>query len=153
MSGGDYEKAISTLCEMFNVQGRVLPVTLEDVHLAVRFEDGTEIIGEKNIDISDKNPGERTHNIDQNIVDAWLVGKPGTLNPRAREAIKNADFVIIGPGDLYTSVVPGLLSPGMSEALSLSPAKRVYVCNAMTKRGETTNMEVIDFIDTIERYI
>jgi 2-phospho-L-lactate transferase/gluconeogenesis factor (CofD/UPF0052 family) len=58
---------------MFDVRGKVIPVTLEDIHLGVRFEDGTEVIGEKNIDISDKNVFERSHNIDQNIVDAWLV--------------------------------------------------------------------------------
>ncbi len=71
----DYEKAIQTLSEMFDVQGRVIPVTLEDIHLAVRFEDGTEIIGEKYIDVSSKNNFTRSHNIDQNIVDAWLVGE------------------------------------------------------------------------------
>ena len=96
---------------------------------------------------------ERSHNIDQNIVDAWLVGNPGTLNPRAKIALLEADTIIIGPGDLYTSIVPNLLCLGMREALSESRAKIIYVCNAMTKRGETTNMEVIDFIDTIERYI
>lgn len=141
------------MCKMFDVRGRVIPVTLDDVHLAVKFEDGTIIEGEKNIDVSDKNPGERTHNIDQNICDAWLIGAEGRLNPRAREAIMNADFVIIGPGDLYTSVVPNLLSPGMKEALDATTAKKIYVCNAMTKRGETTNMEAIDFIATIEKFI
>ena len=141
------------MCDMFDVRGRVIPVTLEDVHLAVRFEDGTIVEGEKNIDVSDKNPGERTHNIDQNIADAWLIGAEGNLNPRAREAIMNADYIIIGPGDLYTSIVPNLLSKGMREALDLTPAKLIYICNVMTKRGETTNMEVIEFIDTIERYI
>lgn len=60
---------------------------------------------------------------------------------------------MIGPGDLYTSIVPNLLSKGMREALEASTAKIIYVCNAMTKRGETTNMEVIDFINTIEKYI
>jgi uncharacterized cofD-like protein len=149
---GDFEKAIATMEVMFDVRGHVIPVTLEDVHLAVRFEDGVEIIGEKNIDISDKNVFERTHNIDQNITDAWLIGE-GNINPRARTAILEADYIIIGPGDLYTSIVPNLLSKGMQEALSASHAHIVYVCNAMTKRGETTNMEVIDFIDTIERYI
>lgn len=63
------------MCKMFDVRGRVIPVTLDDVHLAVKFEDGTVIEGEKNIDVSDKNPGERTHNIDQNITDAWLIGE------------------------------------------------------------------------------
>lgn len=59
---------------MFDVRGRVIPVTLEDVTLAARFEDGTVVVGEKNIDVSDKNDFERAHNIDQNIVDAWLEG-------------------------------------------------------------------------------
>lgn len=153
ISDGDYEKAIDTLCDMFDVSGAVIPVTLEDVHLGVRFEDWAEVIGEKNIDVSDKNIMERSHNIDQNIVDAWLVGNPGTLNPRAKTAILEADTIIIGPGDLYTSLVPNLLSLGMREALSETKWNIIYVCNAMTKRGETTNMEVIDFIDTIERYI
>ncbi len=151
--GGDFEKAIKTMEEMFDVWGRVIPVTLENVHLAVRFADGAEVIGEKNIDVSDKNPGERTHNIDQDITDAWLVGAEGNINPNAHKAILNADYIIIGPGDLYTSIVPNLLSKGMKEALWETNAKIIYICNAMTKRGETTNMEVIDFIETIEKYI
>ncbi|PID84020.1 hypothetical protein CSB09_03220 [Candidatus Gracilibacteria bacterium] len=149
----DYEKGLDMMCEMFDVRGRVIPVTLEDVHLGVEFEDGTKIVGEKNIDISDKNPGERTHNPDQNIVNAWLEGEKGMLNPRAREAILNADYIIIGPGDLYTSIVPNLLSEGMREALDETKGKLIYICNAMTKRGETSNMEVIDFVDVIEKYI
>lgn len=150
---GDFEKAIDILGEMFDVRGDVIPVTLEDVKLGVRFEDGTELIGEKYIDISDKNDFTRTHNIDQNIVDAWLVGNAGHLNPKAKKAIIEADIIIIWPGDLYTSIVPNLLCKWMREALTESKAQIIYVCNAMTKRGETTNMEVIDFIDTIERYI
>ncbi len=150
---GDYEKALKAMSDMFDVRWDIIPVTLEDVHLAVEFEDGTIVVGEKNIDISDKNPGERSHNIDQNITRAWLEGNPGTLNPRARKAILDADYIIIGPGDLYTSIAPNLLSLGMREALDETEAKIIYVCNAMTKRGETTNMEVIDFIDTIEHYI
>jgi uncharacterized cofD-like protein len=151
--GGDYEKALEVMGEMFDVRGRVIPVTLEDVHLGVKFEDGTIVIGEKNIDISDKNPGARSHNIDQNIVEAWLEGARWTLNPNAKKAIENADYIIIGPWDLYTSIVPNLLSLGMREALDQTGAQIIYIVNAMTKRGETTNMEVIDFIDTIERYI
>jgi uncharacterized cofD-like protein len=150
---GDYEKAIEIMCEMFDVRGRVIPVTLEDVTLAARFEDGAVVVGEKNIDISDKNIFERSHNIDQNITDAWLEGAEGNLNPHAREAILNADYIIIGPGDLYTSIVPNLLSKWMRETLDATSAQIIYVCNAMTKRGETTNMEVIDFINTIEKYI
>ncbi len=150
---GDYERAIESMSEMFDVRGTVIPVTLEDVHLGVRFEDGTEIVGEKYIDVSDKNRFERSHNLDQNIVDAWLVGNEGNINPRAKKAIVEADYIIIGPGDLYTTLVPNLLSLGMREALDQTWAKIIYIVNAMTKRGETTNMEVIDFVDTIEHYI
>lgn len=153
ISWGDYEKAIDTLCEMFDVQWKVIPVTLEDVTLGVRFEDGTEVIGEKNIDISDKNVFERSHNIDQNIVDAWLEWNPWKLNPKARNVILDADYIIIWPGDLFTSIIPNLLSEGMREALTETKAKLIYVCNAMTKRWETTNMEVIDFVDAVEKYL
>ena len=149
---GDFERAINTLADMFDVKWRIIPVTLDDIHLWVRFEDGTEVIGEKNIDISDKNPGERTHNPDQNITDAFLVWGKWEINPHAREAILNSDYIIISPGDLYTSIVPNLLSIWMQEALENTSAKIIYVCNIMTKRWETTNMEVIDFIDVIERY-
>ena len=85
------------MSEMFDVRGDIIPVTLEDVHLAARFEDGTVIHGEKNIDVSDKNDFARSHNLDQNIVEAWLEGAPGNLNTRARKAILEADYVIIGP--------------------------------------------------------
>ena len=150
---GSFETAVTTLSDMFEVRGRVIPVTLEDVELAVRFDDGTVIVWEKNIDVSETNPEKKAHNVDQNITDAWLEKNSGKLNPRAREAIINSDYIIIGPGDLYTSIIPNLLSEGMGEALDMSPAKIIYVCNIMTKRWETTNMEVIDCIDTIERYI
>jgi uncharacterized cofD-like protein len=150
---GDYEKWLDMMSEMFDVRGDIIPVTLEDVHLAARFEDGTVVHGEKNIDVSDKNDFERSHNIDQNIVDAWLEWAEWNLNPRARKAILGADHVIIGPWDLYTSIVPNLLSKGMRDALNKTDAKITFVCNVMTKRGETTNMEVIDFVNTIEKYI
>ncbi len=136
---------------MFRVRGKVIPVTLEDIHIGVRFEDGTEIVGEKYIDISEKNPFERAHNPSLAITEAFLTG-PGRLNPRAREAIMNSDYIIIGPGDLYTSIVPNLLCEGMRETLALSPAKIVYICNAMTKYGETTNFAAEDFVRVIEQY-
>jgi uncharacterized cofD-like protein len=149
---GSFEWAVESLSEMFDVQWTILPVTLEDVHLGVRFSDGIEVIGEKNIDISDKNPWERTHDPDSTIIDAFLVGWKGVINPKAKQVILEADYVIMWPWDLYTSVVPNLLSEGMRETLAESKAKMVYMCNIMTKRGETGNMEVIDFIDVIEKY-
>ncbi|MDQ7008748.1 MAG: YvcK family protein [Candidatus Gracilibacteria bacterium] len=149
---GNFNDGLKEAHKMFKVKGKVIPVTLEDVHLGVKFEDGTEIIGEKNIDVSDKNPGEKTHNTNQNIVEAFLVGGEGKINPDASEVIISSDIIILGPGDFYTSIIPNLLSPGMKEALSKTTAKIVYVCNIMADKGETTNYELTDFIDNIEKY-
>lgn len=147
-----FEAWLTEACKMFDVEWKIIPVTLEDVHLWVEFEDGVKIIGEKNIDVSDKNDFERSHNINQNVVDAFLVWGDGTLNPKAREAILNSDYIILGPGDFYTSIVPNLLSKGMKEALAQTQAKIIYVCNIMTKKWETTTYELKDFIDNIEKY-
>ncbi len=138
--------------KMFRVKGKVIPVTLEDVHLWVKFEDWTEIIWEKNIDVSDKNPWEKTHNTNQNIVDAFLVGWEWKINPDATEAIISSDIIIIGPWDFYTSIIPNLLSPWMKEALQKTSAKIIYVCNIMADKWETTTYELPDFIDNIEKY-
>lgn len=148
----NFEAWLTEACKMFDVEWKIIPVTLEDVHLWVEFEDGVKIIGEKNIDVSDKNDFERSHNINQNVVDAFLVWGDGTLNPKAREAILNSDYIILGPGDFYTSIVPNLLSKGMKEALAQTHAKIIYVCNIMTKKWETTTYELKDFIDNIEKY-
>ncbi len=142
---GDFEAGIEELCEMFHVRGKVIPVTLGDVHLGVTLENGETIIGETNIDVP-------KHDANLAIKDAFLIGD-GKLNPRAREAILNSDYVIVGPGDLYTSVVPNLLSPGMREAFEQTDAKIVYVCNIMTKHGETDGYSVEDFVSVIERYV
>jgi len=147
-----FEAWLDAACKMFDVQWKVIPVTLEDVHLWVRMEDGTEIIGEKNIDVSDKNPGEKTHNANQNIKDAFLVGGEWTLNPRAADAIAHSDVIVIGPGDFYTSVIPNLLSKWIRKALRETDAKIVYVCNIMADKGETTTYELPDFISNVERY-
>lgn len=142
---GDFEQAIAMLCEMFNVRGKVIPVTLDDTQLAVVLENGETIVGETNIDVPKHDPNLL-------ISDAYLIGG-GVLNPHAREAIENSDYIIIGPGDLYSSIVPNLLSEGMKAALEKSSAKIIYVCNIMTKHGETTGFEVIDFVNVVEKYI
>lgn len=147
----DFESGLDAMCRMFEVQWQVLPVTLEDVHLWVRMEDGTEVIGEKNIDVSDKNDFA-THNLDQNIQDAFLVGGEWVLNPRAEKAILDSDIIVIGPGDFYTSIVPALLSKGIRNAFATTSAKIVYVANIMTKKWETTHYELPDFIENVERY-
>jgi len=147
-----FEAWLDEACKMFDVKGKVIPVTLEDVHLWVRMEDGTEVIWERNIDVSDTNPGEKSHNADQNIKDAFLVGWEWTLNPRAADAIAHSDLIVIGPGDFYTSVIPNLLSKWIRRALKDTDAKIVYVCNIMADKWETTTYELPDFINNVERY-
>jgi len=149
---GWFEAGLDEACKMFDVEWKVIPVTLEDVHLWVRMEDGTEVIGEKNIDVSDKNPWEKTHDANQNIKDAFLVGGEWNLNPRAANAIAHSDLIVIGPGDFYTSVIPNLLSKWIRKALRETDAKIVYVCNIMADKWETTTYELPDFIKNVERY-
>ena len=142
---GDFERGIEELSEMFNVHGKVIPVTLDNVHLGVTLENGEQIVGETDIDIP-------KHDGSIPIRDAFLLGG-GCLNPRAKEAIENSDYVIVGPGDLYTSIVPNLLCQGMVETLRMTDAKIIYVCNVMTKHGETDGFAVEDFVRVIEHYL
>ncbi len=142
---GNFERGIEELSVMFDVRGKVIPVTLDDVSLGVTLENGEQIIGETHIDMPMRDVGIP-------IQEAFLLGG-GQLNPRAREAIENSDYIIIGPGDLYTSIVPNLLCAGMGEALGAAHAKIVYVCNIMTKRGETDGFAVEDFVRVVERYL
>lgn len=147
-----FEEWLKEACEMFNVEWKIIPVTLEDVHLWVKFEDGTEVIWEKYIDISDKNDFKRDHNINQNVAEAFLSWWEWKLNPKAYDAILSSDYIILGPWDFYTSLIPTLLSPWMKEALEKTNAKIIFFANIMTKKWETTTYELIDFIDNLEKY-
>lgn len=83
----------------------------------------------------------------------FLLGG-GNLNPRAKEAIENSDYVIIGPGDLYTSIIPNLLCKGMHDTIRNADARIIYVCNIMTKHGETDGFSVEDFqVRVLEQYL
>ena len=95
---------------------------------------------------------EKTHNVDQNIVDAFLVWGEWKINPKAYDTLVSSDIIIIWPGDFYTSIVPNLLSPGMKEALAKTDATIIYVCNIMADLWETTHYELPDFIKNIEKY-
>ncbi len=142
---GNFEDWLKEVCKMFRVQWKVIPVTLEKSDLGVILEDWKKIIWETNIDIP-------LHDGNIVIKEAFLEPKV-TINNRAKNALENSDIIIIGPGDLYTSVIPNLLVSWVSEAIKKSNAKIVYFCNIMTKYGETTNFEVIDFVEVIEKYL
>jgi uncharacterized cofD-like protein len=140
---GSEIEAIDTLSQMFGVRGSVIPVTLDDVRLVAEYDDGTKIVGEHYIDEPEK---------DINIVKFYLNGKAQAF-PRAIQAIKEADYIILGPGDLYTTLLPNLLVDGIGKAMKKSHAKIVYISNLMTKIGQTRHKSVKDIVNIIEGYI
>jgi len=142
---GSFEEAVEEAGRILGVGGAVLPVTLSSVKLCARLQDGSIVRGETNIDIPKHDGGLRIKKI-------WLEPK-ATLNNKARQAILSADLLVIGPGDLYTSIVPNLIVEGAKEAIKKSKAKKVYVANLMTKWGETHSFAAKDFIQAVESYV
>ena len=142
---GAPDLAIQEAARILNIKGRVLPVTIANSNLGARMEDGTIIKGETNIYVRRVRP-------DLKIIDVYL-DPPAEVYPPAAQALLAADVIVIGPGDLYTSVIPNLLVDGVPEAIATSSAKVVYVCNLMTKHGETDGFRASDFILEIRRYL
>ena len=137
---GDFEKAIQASSQVLNVRGRVVPSTLSDVQLWAELEDGRRIEGESNIP---KAKGQ--------VVRIGCTPPNPPALPSALKAIEEADYIIIGPGSLYTSVIPNLLVPDLAIALAQSKAPRIYVCNIMTEPGETDDYSVADHVRAIDR--
>jgi uncharacterized cofD-like protein len=142
---GGEEQAIDEAGRLLHIRGRVLPVTLSDTTLCARLDNGHVIRGETDIDI-------RKDHHDSAITEVWL-DPPGAPNPEVIAALGEADLIVLGPGDLYTSVIPNLLVENVAEAIRASAAKCAYVCNVMTKHGETDNFAASDFIREVIRYL
>ncbi|MEK7151333.1 MAG: gluconeogenesis factor YvcK family protein [Patescibacteria group bacterium] len=142
---GNFGSAVKEAARVLNINGAVIPVTLNNVNLCAELANGTIVKGETNIDIP-------LHDPTIPIKKVWLEPQ-AQINPEARKAILDADMIIIGPGDLYTSLIPNLLVKGVSESIKRSTAKKVYICNLMTKHGETQGFKGHDFVDTLEKYL
>jgi len=142
ISGG-FGKGVAQGARVLLIKGEVLPVTLSDVRLKARLENGDVIYGEKRI--SSMSRGEK-------ISEISLVGKNIKPNPLAVEAIKKADCVVVGPGSLYTSIITNMLVPGIGKALKDSRALKVYVANIMTQPGETDGYTLSEHIKEIKRH-
>ena len=138
---GDMVSAIKESSKVLLIRGRVLPATVDDMRLIAKMEDGSVVRGESNI----PEAGKR-------IVD--LSSEPLHCKPAKEviEAIHSADLIILGPGSLYTSIIPNLLVSGIAEAVSNSRAAKIYVCNVMTQPGETDNYSVSDHIRALFRH-
>ena len=137
---GDLEQAVMASSKVLAISGKVLPATLSDVSLWAEMEDGRLIEGESNI--------PQAKGKIKNI--GCMPANPPAL-PAAVKAIKEAEYIIIGPGSLYTSIIPNLLVPGIRDAIAKSDVPRIYVCNIMTQPGETEGYSVADHIREIDR--
>lgn len=142
---GSYEYALKEIGSIFRLSGKVLPMTLQDTHLKAYLENGECILGEKSIP-------EYVSKLNTKIDKVALM--PSVCKPldETVKDIKEADVIVIGPGSLYTSVIPNMLVEDMPKILIDSKAKVFYVCNLMTQPGETDNYNVVDHVDAIIKH-
>ncbi|MEK7595398.1 MAG: gluconeogenesis factor YvcK family protein [Patescibacteria group bacterium] len=140
----DYDEVLEHASFILGTKGKVLPVTLDKAHLCVEYEDGEIVKGEGLIDKAQKT--------NSRIRKAYL--DPGAqLALPAKKALEEADFIIFGPGDLYTSVIPNIITKGFGDTLLKSEAKLIYIVNLVTKKGQTTDYKASDHVLDIERYL
>ncbi len=135
---GDFETAIEIASDVLAIRGRVVPSTLERVRLRAVMEDGTEVCGETKI-------VEAVASIRQIFLDPQEC----EAYAEAIEAIQTADLICIGPGSVYTSVIPNLLVPGIADAIKASEARKVYICNVMTQPGESDEFSASKHVTVI----
>lgn len=138
---GNLTEAIDFMCKLLKINGRILPITEEKVELVSIMEDGTKIIGEDSITKSEKKIKELSYD------------RKFKVNKEVLQSIKNADLIIISPGSLFTSILPHLIIPEISDAINNSKAKKMYVSNLFTQPGETDNFKVSDHLKVINTYI
>ena len=134
-----FDQAVARMSEVLAITGRILPVTNSNVQLEAVFDNGSSVRGESKIFAAKKEQNCRIHHV-------RLLPERAPALPAALEAIRKAEVVLLGPGSLYTSVIPNLLVDGVSEAIADSPALKIYVCNIMTQDGETEGMTAQDHL-------
>jgi uncharacterized cofD-like protein len=134
-----FDKAVIRMGEVLSITGRVLPVTNDDVHLWAEFEDGSMVVGESTIADAKEERRSRIKRVD-------LVPNNAKVLPECLAAIESAALIILGPGSLYTSIIPNLLVRGVVDAISQSDAVKLYVCNIMTQPGETDGYSVSEHL-------
>jgi uncharacterized cofD-like protein len=138
---GDFAEAVRVSSKVLAIRGRIFPSTLSNVHLVATLENGRAVHGETRITAS-RAPIKK------------LALSPRHVRPLAEalDAIKHADLILLGPGSLYTSILPNLLIPQIALAMAHSKAPRVYIANLMTQPGETSGYALADHLRAIERH-
>jgi uncharacterized cofD-like protein len=150
MSGvvGNFEDAIRQTSRVLAVRGQIIPSTLENVTLCARASDGRVIQGESNITYDLSRNGS-----DARVNEVYLEPQHAPAHPEAVRAILEADLIVLGPGSLYTSVLPNLLVQGVRRSLIASAAAKLYVCNVATQHGETDGFGVREHLAAIEAHL
>ncbi|MBF0387743.1 MAG: YvcK family protein [Candidatus Omnitrophica bacterium] len=137
----DFQEAVELTSKVLAIRGRVIPSTVESVHLVARYTDGQVTEGEASI----PRPGVGIERL-------YLNPQEVAPTQEALDAIADADVIIVGPGSLYTSILPNLVIKGMADAIASTQAFRIYVCNVMTQMGETENFSAADHLKVILKH-
>ena len=140
-----FDQAVARMSEVLAITGRILPVTNSNVQLEAVFENGSRVVGESSICAFKKEQDCRITRV------RLLPERPPAL-PEALRAIGEAELIILGPGSLYTSVIPNLLVEGIAQAVCRSDALKVYVCNIMTQDGETEEYTASDHVEALLKH-
>jgi uncharacterized cofD-like protein len=139
---GSFERAIIESSRVLNIRGTVLPSTLENIVLGAEMTDGRIVQGESNV----------THDLGR-IARTFILPEHAEAYDPAIVSILSADLIVLGPGSLYTSVIPNMLVEGIAHALRFAPGERVYVCNVATQPGETDEYAVIDHLRALDCHV
>ncbi len=139
--GGDFSRAVEIAGDLLAIRGRVVPSTTTDVTLMATTETGETLVGETNV-----------AGASSSLVSLALCPPNPQAHPEALAALHDADLLIIGPGSLYTSIVPNLLIPGVADGVARSKALKVYICNVAEEPRQTEGYSVQDHLDVVRRY-
>jgi uncharacterized cofD-like protein len=143
---GSQEKAIEETGKILRIKGKILPVSVDDIDLVAIYEDNHRAEGEHAID--------EVHHGDGKLRIKELTTKPkASIDKKAKQAIEQADLLVLGPGDLYTSVLADVVIGGVPEAIHNCKGKVVYVVNLMTRLGQTYGFSAADHVDEVEKYV
>lgn len=141
---GNYQKGVFEASKLLNIKGQIIPSTFDDCQLGGILKNKKTIVGERKLFLA---------GMKNKIQKVWLVPEKVTVNPLAISEIKKADLIILGPGSLYTSIIPNLLIKEIPKAiLNNKRALKIYICNVSTERGETQGLDVIDHIKKMFEY-
>ena len=142
---GNTVSAISEAARLLGINGNVLPVTLTRSNLCARLQDGTCLVGESSIDLRQDKPDVG--------IDYIYLEPPAYVYPPVIDAIMDADAIVLGPGDIFTSVLPNLLVEDVARAINESGAIKIHVCNLMTKPGESHRFQASNFLSLLCEYL